>query len=418
MAETTRTDPQPTALAIRRVPLDSLHLDPANARAHGERNLEAIEGSLVRFGQAEPLVVHRETGRVIAGNGRLVAMRKLGWSECDVVEVGLDAIEATALGIALNRTADLASWDEPALAKLLDGLRAEDALAGVGFTDIDIDELLAGLEAEVESELDDPGPEEPLDDPVSHAGDLWVMGEHRLLCADSRSPEGYARLLENHHADLVWTDPPYGVSYEGKAGEIQNDSAEGLRELLRQSLGTAIKHTKVGAPWYVAAPAGPQFLDFAQVLTDLCVWRQTLVWVKNSLVLGHSDFHYRHEALFYGWTPGGKHVQPPDRSQDTIWLFDRPSHSPDHPTMKPVELVAHALRLSSKKDALVLDLFLGSGTTLVACEQLGRRCRGFEIDPRYVDVALRRWEQITGTRAVLEGDGRPFAQVAEERTGS
>lgn len=412
MDDTTQT------LAIRRVSLDALHLDPANARAHDERNLGAITASLQRFGQAEPLVVHKATGRVIGGNGRLVAMQALGWSHCDVVEVELDAIEATALGIALNRTAELADWDEPALAKLLGELRTEDELLGVGFEDEEIDALLAEIQGDLEgSGVEDPGPEEPPEDPVSRLGDLWLLGDHRLLCGDSGDPAGYARLLDGKAA-LVLTDPPYGVNYESAAGSIKNDSAEGLRELLQSTLGTAIAHTEPGAPWYVAAPAGPQFLDFAQVLTDLGVWRQTLVWVKNALVLGHSDFHYRHEAIFYGWTPGAKHEGPPDRKQDTVWEFDRPSHSPDHPTMKPVELVAHAIRLSSAKGALVLDPFLGSGTTLLACEQLGRRCRGFEIDPRYADVIVCRWESATGKQAVLEESTGTFEETAQERNAS
>jgi len=169
-------------LAIRRVPLDALHLDPANARAHSDRNLAAITASLRRFGQAEPLVVHQATGRVIGGNGRLVAMQNLGWTEADVVEVDLDAIEATALGIALNRTADLASWDTPALVALLQELQQEDALLGVGYETEDIDELLAEIEEDVElRDVDDPGPEEPPVKPTSSTGDLWVLGDHRLL---------------------------------------------------------------------------------------------------------------------------------------------------------------------------------------------------------------------------------------------
>ena len=400
-------------LAIQRFPIDSLTLDPANARSHGDENLEAIRGSLCRFGQAEPLVVQKGSGLVIAGNGRLLAMKELGWDSCDVVELDLDELTATALGISLNRTADLASWDEPVLGKLLAQLAEAEALEGVGFTEEEIGLLLRAEEQE--ADLDDPGPGEPPQEPVSRVGDLWLLGDHRLLCGDSRAPENYDRLMLGEQADLVWTDPPYGVSYEGKAGDIQNDSAEGLRDLLQRSLGAAIQHSKEGAPWYVAAPAGPQFLDFAQVLTDLGVWRQTLVWVKNALVLGHSDFHYRHEALLYGWRPGGKHTPPPDRKQDTVWEFDRPAHSPDHPTMKPVGLVAHALRLSSMKGGLVLDPFLGSGTVLVGCEQLGRRCRGLEIDPRYADVIVRRWQDLTGKEATLES-GETFEQVREARS--
>ena len=190
-----------TALVIKRVPLDTLKLDPANARAHGERNLEAIVASLQRFGQAEPLVVHASTGRVIGGNGRLVAMRQLGWEEADVVELDLDEIQATALAIALNRTAELAEWDMPALGRLLEELQREDALAGVGFDEREIDALLEELGQDLEeNEVDDPGPGEPPNEPVARAGDLWVLGEHRLLCGDSTHMEDVQRVMGDERA--------------------------------------------------------------------------------------------------------------------------------------------------------------------------------------------------------------------------
>ncbi len=401
-------------LAIRRVPVDSLTLDPANARAHGATNLEAIASSLRRFGQAEPLVVRREAGVVIAGNGRLMAMKKLGWSECDVVELDVDSMEATALAIALNRTAELAEWDEGTLARLLSQLQAEDGLDGVGFTADEVALLLRAGEEEVE--LDDTAPIEPPEDPVSRAGDLWLLGDNRLLCGDSTNAEDVERLMGNEKADLVWSDPPFGVSYSGKAGTIANDDLTGdtLERFLGEALGQAFQHTRAGAVWYVAAPAGPQFLQFAKVLDGLGVWRQTLVWAKDSLVLGHSDFHYRHEAVFYGWTPGAAHREPPDRKQDTVWEFARPKVSESHPTMKPLELVAHAMRMSSVPGEVVLDPFMGSGTTLIAAESLGRKARGLELDPRYTDVIVQRWQDATGSEARLEG-GDTFAEVTVTR---
>ncbi|RZA05574.1 MAG: site-specific DNA-methyltransferase, partial [Proteobacteria bacterium] len=193
-----------------------------------------------------------------------------------------------------------------------------------------------------------------------------------LLCGDSRSADDFERLMGADKADMVATDPPYGVSYVGKTSDalaIQNDGKAGLEELLRDSLTLTLAHTRPGAVWYVAAPAGPQFLSFAIVLTELEVWRQTLVWVKNSLVMGHSDFHYRHEAIFYGWTPGAAHQQPADRKQDTIWECDRPSRSPDHPTMKPIKLYTRMIDHSSKPGDIVFEPFGGSGTTLLSCHQ-------------------------------------------------
>ena len=407
-------------LAIRRVPLDALHLDPANARAHGDENLAAIEASLCRFGQAEPLVVQSSSGRVIGGNGRLVAMRKLGWSEADVVELDVDDLTAMALGIALNRTSELAEWDEENLARLLKELRAEEVLDGVGFDQGDIDELLESLGELDVAEIDDPGPEPLPQQPVSRVGDLWLLGNHRLLCADSRDPESYTRLLKAEQVDLVWTDPPYGVAYVGKTEdklEIENDELglDDLEEFLRTALGNASDASRPGAVWYVAAPAGPNFLPFAKVLTDLGVWRQTLVWVKDTFVLGRSDFHYRHETLFYGWKPGAAHQPPPSRDQDSVWECARPKASPAHPTTKPIDLVTRSILASTKPGATVLDNFAGSGTVIIAAESASRTARAIEIDPRYVDVAVRRWEAATGNEARLEADDQSFEAVAGRR---
>src|SRR5688572_10743433 len=204
------------SLAIRRVRIDSLHLDPANARTHDQRNLETIQASLARFGQVEPLVVQQGSGRIIGGNGRLVAMKALGWTEADVVEIDLSSIDATALGIALNRTSDLSGFDDRALAELLSTLRVEDALEGVGFSELEIDDLVATLDLEGQGSLiDDPGAGEPPETPVSQVGDLWLLGGHRLLCGDSTKPEDMARLMAGEKAHLLATDPPYLVSYDG-----------------------------------------------------------------------------------------------------------------------------------------------------------------------------------------------------------
>jgi len=410
----------PPGLFIERVPLDSLVLDPANARLHGGTNLDAIQASLRRFGQAEPLVVRREDRLVIAGNGRLAAMKALGWTGCDVVLLDVGQLDATALAIALNRTAELASWDDAVLGKLLTHLQAEGALAGTGFTDDEVATLLRAAEPAVE--LDDPGPGELPAEPVTQPGDLWLLGPHRILFGDATRSEDLARVTDGRLADLVWTDPPYGVAYTGgteQALTIENDDLRGadLERLLLQAFGATLAVTKPGGVWYVAAPAGPQFLEFAKVLSELGIWRQTLVWVKDALVLGHSDFHYRHEALFYGWKPGAAHREPPDRKGDSVWECPRPRSSPDHPTMKPLALVQRALEASSATGELVLDPFMGSGTTVLAAESCGRVAAGLELDPRYSDVVVRRWEEATGRQATLDGSGASFADVARDRRG-
>jgi DNA modification methylase len=348
-------------------------------------------------------------------------MRDLGWRECDIVEVAVDDLAATSLGIALNRSAELASWDEPVLARLLRELQNAGAIEGVGFADSEIDELLAGLEDLDTAELADPGPESLPEKPVTREGDLWQLGDHRLLCGDSRDGMRYTRLLQGEVVDLVWSDPPFGVSYLGKTSDaltIENDDLDlaDLHALLNASFRAACNACRPGAVWYIAAPAGPNFLPFAQVLTDLGIWRQTLVWLKDTHVLGRSDYHYRHEALLYGWTPGAAHHAPPARDLDSVWEIPRPRASPDHPTTKPLELVTRALLASSKPKAIVLDMFVGSGTTVLAAESTGRAARAIEVDPRYVDVAVNRWQLATSRSATLDNDGRTFTEIAAERS--
>lgn len=414
------TDVPPDAapkLEVVRYSLDELHQDPANARAHNERNLQVIADSLKAFAQVEPLVVQRSTGKVIGGNGRLEAMRALGWTECDVALVDMDDTQATALGIALNRTAELASWDYETLERLTASLKDSDFdLDTIGFNEADLTALARQSEAQIgdddyERDLDE-APEVPVD-ATTRPGDIWELGEHRLICGDSTILDDMQRLCAGTLVDAVVTDPPYGVNVVGgnrmlsvkdrlKQGgkTIQNDGLEDLKELLLASLGNAYTCSKEGAPWYVWAPAGPQLLSFATVLTDLKVWRQTIVWIKDSFVLGHSDYHYRHEVCFYGWREG-KHMGTPDRKQDTVWEEDRPKRSADHPTMKPLALIERCLRNSTTKGQVVLEPFCGSGTTLIACETLGRRCLAVELSPNYCDVIVKRWTALTGREARL-----------------
>jgi DNA modification methylase len=286
---------------------------------------------------------------------------------------------------------------------------------------------------------EDDVPEPPVD-PITKPGDLWILGRHRVLCGDSTKAEDVARLMGGEKADAVITDPPYGVSYVGKTKDalpVHNDGRGTLLPLLQSALGLAHELSLLGSPWYVAAPPGPQFYDFATVLRDLEIWRQTLIWVKQSLVMGHSDYHYQHEAIFYGWKKGKQRTWNSDRCEVTVWeeaktvklsamkkpdlielirqmiaereqkqtsvlREDRPTSSQDHPTMKPVRLFAKMMKNSTRKECLVYDPFLGSGTTLIAAEQLGRKCYGMEISPQYCDVIVKRWENLTGKKAVLE----------------
>jgi len=402
------------ALRPLAIPIESVNLDAANARLHPDKNIEAILRSLTRFGQRLPIVVQREGMIVRAGNGRVVAAKKLGWKHIAAVVVDEVSVEATAFAIADNRTAELATWDDDTLASLLQSL-PDDARLDAGFVEDDLKELMDRLTpADV---VEDEAPE-PLPTPVSKTGDLWVMGGHRILCGDSTRGEDVGRVMGGEKADMVLTDPPYGVDYVGKtkdALKVENDGADGLEALLRASLGIAAQSCRPGAAWYVAAPAGPQFLAFGLVLTELGVWRQTLAWVKDSMVMGHSDFHYKHEAVIYGWTPGAAHREPPTRTCTSVLEFARPKRSTEHPTMKPIELWAFLMGASSGLDDLLYEPFSGSGTTIIASEQLGRRCYAIEISPQYVDVAVRRWEKLTGKQATLEDTGATWAETAAER---
>lgn len=402
---------------IETVPISSLHLDPANVRQHPDANLAAIKASLARFGQQKPIVVG-DGDVVIAGNGTLSAARELGWTEIQIVRTKLSGPDAVAFAIADNRTAELAEWDDEGLGKILDSLQRDGLLEFTGFSDEDLGALLGEMSA---GDVNDEGPEDAPARPISRIGDLWVMGEHRLLCGDSTKPEDMRRLMTGQSADMVWTDPPYGVSYVGKTAdalEIQNDDLDiaGLRSFLEAALGCALAVTREGGSWYVAAPSGPQFLPFAQVLTDFGVWRQTLVWVKSVFVMGRSDYHYRHEAIFYGWKPGAAHFFVDNRSLDTVLEFDKPSTNAEHPTMKPLDLVKTCIANSSLPHQIVLDPFGGSGTTMIAAEATRRSARLIELDPRYVDVIVRRWETATGKSAVLDGAGIGLVALAEQRS--
>lgn len=382
---------------ITKIALDKLQQDGNNARKHSERNLNAIKESLGRFGQRKPIVVRGR--KILAGNGTLEAARQLGWTEIEIIQVPEEWDEETAKAYALadNRTAELAEWNESELAKQL--LELEKA-------DWDIQAL--GFEMPQVVEVSPPEPDDvPIVDTfVTQVGDLWQLGKHLLFCGDSTDLSAYKKLLNETQVDMVWTDPPYGVAYVGKTKDaltIENDTlnAQQLEDFLRKAFTEIFAVTKPGACWYVAAPSGNLFQSFSIPLSELDVWRHTLVWVKDTLVMGRADYHYRHESIFYGWTPGQAHITPPDRKQDSVWEITRPKVNKEHPTMKPIELITKALINSSMANNIVLDPFAGSGSTLIACEQTHRIARCIEIDPKYCDVIVKRWENYTGNKAEL-----------------
>lgn len=439
-------------MQIVRVSVEKLSNDPANARKHDDRNIESIVASLRRFGQQKPIVVDK-SNVVRAGNGTLEAARRLQWKDIACVYTDLQSSDAVAYAIADNRTAELAEWDDAVLAAQLNGILADDPdlLDAAGFTQEELQAMLA--ESEIAAEVvEDDAPSLPVE-AVSKPGDLWILGSHRLLCGSCLDMNAMDRLFDGQMARMVFTDPPYNVAYTGKtkdALEIKNDSmADGdFLQFLTDAFISMATFTEPGSACYVCH-ADSEGKNFRQAFSQSgFLLKQCLVWVKNTIVLGRQDYHWRHEPILYGWRDGGSHRFYGDRKQSTViddtesltlkkegdeyvitvsfsgktvvlkgkdvsvaysgsdefetsWRFDKPSRNGEHPTMKPVRLVARAINHGSKKGDIVLDGFLGSGTTLVACEQTGRVCYGTELDPKYCDVIVQRWEKLTGRKAEL-----------------
>ena len=389
--------------------------DPANARKHDDRNLDAIKASLLTFGQRKPIVA-TDAGVVIAGNGTLAAAKALGWSKIAVVFVKDDTAKAAAYGIADNRTAELAKWDDDVLGTLLGGLAdSEINMADLGFTARELATLIGNTQEQPTLGDGDAVPAMQKE-ARSIAGEIYALGPHLLMCGDATIADDWQMLLGSDIADAVITDPPYGISYVGgtsdprsptyKQGDkVENDDEEDLSALLDGALSIMLARSKPGACWFVCGPSGRQAVQFGSWLLKADILRQILVWKKDQMVFGRSDFHCQHESIFYGWTPGAAHHAPDDRTQTSVWECDRPKNSDDHPTMKPVELMERMVKNSTLPGEMVLDPFAGSGTTLLACARTGRVCRTMEIAPRYCDVVRRRWTAHARDNGIDPGTG-------------
>jgi site-specific DNA-methyltransferase (adenine-specific) len=364
-----------------------------------------VAESIRRFGFRQPIVVDGE-GIIVIGHTRWRAAKQLGLTEVPVhVAAELSADQIRALRIADNKAGEIAEWD-------LDKLGLE--LKALESSDLDLDLEALGFDQDELARLLDPGAHDGLTDPddvpeppteaVTRPGDLVVLGDHRLLCGDSTRAGDLARLMDGAEADLLLTDPPYNVAYIGKTDEaltIANDAMDDAQyhAFLVASLGAAMHGLRAGGAFYVwHADSEGLAVRAACAEVGLAV-RQCLVWVKNALVLGRQDYHWRHEPCLYGWKDGAGHTWLGDRSQTTVLAFDRPQRNGEHPTMKPVPLFAYLLGNSCPTGGVVLDPFGGSGTTLIAAERAGRRAFLMELDPRYCDVIVRRWEEFTGRKA-------------------
>jgi DNA modification methylase len=408
------------------VPIDSLNLDPANARTHDEKNLAAIKGSLARFGQRLPLVVQKQGMIVRAGNGRLLAARELGWTHVAAVVVDESEVEATAYAIADNRSGELAAWDDEALAKLLESLPS-DAFAATGFDDADLQQLLDTLSPAIVEEDDAPAVQAQA---VTRKGELWLLGDHRLLCGDSTKSADVLRVLAGQKAALCATDPPYLVDYTGERPndsgkdwsatykEVDITDADGFfRGVFTNVLSVLAPHAAIYC-WHAHKRQGL----ISSVWEDLGILdHQQIVWVKPTPVFGRVFWHFRHEPCMMGWVKGSIPEHDGDQAFNSVWEIDWGGKAKivgnEHPTQKPVEIFARPMRKHTRRGDVCFEPFSGSGSQIVAAEQLERRCCAIELEPVFVDVAVRRWQTLTGREAVLEGDGRTFAEVSAERLG-
>lgn len=394
-----------------------------NARQHSEEQIARIAASIAEFGFVNPILTGVD-GVLVAGHGRLAAARKLGLPTVPVVVLDhLTPTQRRALVLADNRLAELATWDDALLRIELEALQDDGFdLDLTGFDADALAELLADEEPQIEGRTEDDAIPEMPEEPVSRPGDVWRLGPHRLVCGDATTAEAYARLFpDGERADMVFTDPPYNVNYansakdklRGKHRPILNDAlGEGFYDFLFDALALIMAHTR-GAI-YVAMSSSE--LDTLQAAFRAAGghWSTFIIWAKNTFTLGRSDYQRQYEPILYGWPEGATRHWCGDRDQGDVWQIKKPAKNDLHPTMKPVDLVERAIRNSSRPGDVVLDPFGGSGTTLIAAEKAGRVARLIELDPKYADVIVRRWQDWTGQQATREADGLAFDQAASD----
>jgi len=383
-----------------------------NSRTHSEEQITQLISSIKEFGFTNPILLAPDNS-IIAGHGRLQAVKRLGHEEVPCIIIsGLTKTQIKALIIADNQLALNAGWDLEKLSVEVEGLKDEDFNIDIlGFNNDFIKDLLKKDEGLTDQ---DAVPEAKLN-AKSKLGDIWLLGKHKLMCGDSTTQD-VLKLFKEQKADLYLTDPPYNVNYEGKTKDkltIKNDKQddETFKLFLTNAFTNAFNVLKLGASFYIWH-SDSEGLVFRKSLIDSGFkLRQTLIWAKNSMVMGRQDYHWQHEPCLYGWKEGSSHSWYSDRKQTTLLNFDRPTASKLHPTMKPVELMSYLIKNSSKQEDIIFDSFLGSGTTIISCEILQRICYGLEFDPIYCDVIIDRWQQFTGKEATHEQSGKTYNSI-------
>ena len=402
-------------MEIQKIPISKIKAAKYNPRKDlrpGDPEYEQLRRSMAEFGYVEPVVWNKTTGNVVGGHQRLKILMAEGAIAIDCVVVELEAEKEKALNLALNKIQG--DWDKEKLALVIAELQCVDfdvSLTGFDLAEIDalfkdtLAESVKDDDFDVDGELKKPA--------VTKPGDLWLLGRHRLVCGDSTSAAAFTLLMDGKLANLVVTDPPYNVNYEGTAGKIKNDNMTGEKffQFLLDAFTLTEKAMAKDASIYVFH-ADTEGLNFRKAFADAGFYLSgTCIWKKQSLVLGRSPYQWRHEPILFGWKKSGKHIWYSDRKQSTIWEFDKPRKNTEHPTMKPLPLIAYPILNSSMTGCIVLDPFGGSGSTLIACEQTNRVSYTVELDEKYCDVIAKRYiEQVNCAENVfLIRDGMKMA---------
>jgi DNA modification methylase len=408
--------PSEFAAQVERWPLDRLIPHARNARTHSETQIAQIAGSIAEFGFVNPVLVG-DDGVLVAGHGRVLAARKLGLHEAPVIVLAhLTPTQRRALMIADNQIALNAGWNEELLSAELASLKEESFdLELLGFDDADLDRLLATPLEEVQSADEAP---EPPTEPISRLGDIWICGQHRVLCGDATVLSDVEKLLAGELADMAFTDPPYNVNYANSAKDkLRGKDRPILNDALGRDFGAFLYDASVNL---LTVTKGAVYVCMSSSELDALQkafraaggkWSTFVIWAKNTFTLGRADYQRQYEPILYGWKDGADHYWCGARDQGDVWFFDKPAKNDLHPTMKPIALVERAIRNSSKSRDIVLDLFGGSGTTMIAAERTERRARLVELDPKYVDVIVQRWQEATGSSALHATTGQPFNSV-------
>ena len=383
----------------------------------GDAEYDKLKRSIEQFGYVEPVIWNKTTGRIVGGHQRLKVLIDMGITEVECVVVELTETKEKALNVALNKISG--DWDKDKLALLIADLQGSDFdVSLTGFDPSELDDL---FKSSIKDGLHDDNfdvDEELKQPPVTKLGDIWTLGRHRLVCGDSTKAETFAVLMDDRKANLVITDPPYNVNYEGSAGKIKNDNM--ANDAFYNFLLAAFQNTEAvmadDASIYVFH-SDTEGLNFRRAFSDAGFYLSgCCIWKKQSLVLGRSPYQWQHEPVLYGWKKSGKHQWYSGRKETTIWEFDKPKKNGDHPTMKPIPLLAYPIMNSSMTNTLVLDPFGGSGSTLIACEQADRSCAAIELDEKFCDVIVKRYIEQVGAadKVSVQRDGLTYsyAEVA------